>query len=311
MSLKIMRAFQENVREYPEAAGQSFVTGDLVYLVAGKVTICADGDNTILGQAMQKASGVVDTLISVAVFDEDTRFAVIVNNTKGNHALLAADIGIQLYIAKVAAGNWCADVNDYGDVALWSEAVYPGETIGSVQQRIICGVIPGALQVDNSAIASSVAGLTATLDEVNYATDLSLNNASGVVLGVARSVTVAEMNAGHTIVPAVAGMKYRLNNVRVTPVGGNAAATAAATGIGVYNEAAGAGAKLAGFLLADLLQNKPVDVMSANTALLAGGASFAPNTANKAISVKATSAGAFDLITVVSFHIVLTYTLEL
>lgn len=56
------------IREYPEAASQSFKAGQLVYLASGKVTACASDATTILGIALSDASGTQDTSIPVHVF---------------------------------------------------------------------------------------------------------------------------------------------------------------------------------------------------------------------------------------------------
>lgn len=50
----------------PEAATQSFVAGDLVYLVGGKVTICAN-DGTIFGVALKNATTTTDSDIPVQI----------------------------------------------------------------------------------------------------------------------------------------------------------------------------------------------------------------------------------------------------
>lgn len=59
---------------FPEAASQSFKAGDLVILSSGKVAISVaagnslDTDTKILGMALEPATGVTDTMVSVLVF---------------------------------------------------------------------------------------------------------------------------------------------------------------------------------------------------------------------------------------------------
>lgn len=45
------------IRILPEAAGQSYKAGELVYLVSGAVTVCATDPDEILGIAQEDASG--------------------------------------------------------------------------------------------------------------------------------------------------------------------------------------------------------------------------------------------------------------
>jgi hypothetical protein len=60
------------IMHYPEAAGQTFVAGDLVYLAAGKVTKSGVNPASLFGIALEDATGVTDTDISVEVFDNNT-----------------------------------------------------------------------------------------------------------------------------------------------------------------------------------------------------------------------------------------------
>lgn len=132
----------------------------------------------------------------------------------------------------------------------------------------------------------------------------------GIVLNTRHVVTTAEMNAGHEILPAVSGLKYRLINLMVTPIGGAAAATANATGIAVYGTQSTSVVALYSALLAALTDDAVCTINTANTSVLTEGASFAACDANNAITVKTTTTGNFDLITTTHFHINLTYVLE-
>jgi hypothetical protein len=60
------------IMHYPEAAGQTFVVGDFVYLVGGKVTKEVVNPASLFGIALEPATGVTDTDISVEVFSKDT-----------------------------------------------------------------------------------------------------------------------------------------------------------------------------------------------------------------------------------------------
>jgi len=63
------------VINYPEAASQTFVKGEFVYLNGGYVTECGDNPTTILGMAMDDAhndSSAGTHKVGVAVFSDNT-----------------------------------------------------------------------------------------------------------------------------------------------------------------------------------------------------------------------------------------------
>jgi hypothetical protein len=138
---------------------------------------------------------------------------------------------------------------------------------------------------------------------------LNVNGDAGV-LHQRHRVTVAEMNAGHTLLAAVTGLKYRLVDVKVITIGGNAGATADATGIAVYGVQATVSTALYTALLAALTQHAVCQINTANTSVQNSGASFVANDAAAAITCRAVSAGAYDLITATHFDILLSYVLE-
>lgn len=84
---------------FPEAASQSFKAGELVYLVSGKVTVCANDDPTlILGRASTDATGVTDSDIEVEIFKEHYRVKMQVSNNgtpaTSDNAVLGTKYGI-------------------------------------------------------------------------------------------------------------------------------------------------------------------------------------------------------------------------
>lgn len=123
-------------------------------------------------------------------------------------------------------------------------------------------------------------------------------------------ITLAQANAGVTLLSARAGAKYRINDVKIIAIGGNAQATAAATGLAVYGTQAGSAVALYTANLAALTQSAVCQFGTANTAVLADGVSLARNDPNTAITCKAVSAGAFDLITATHFDILLSFCME-
>ena len=135
-------------------------------------------------------------------------------------------------------------------------------------------------------------------------------NGESLVLNNRTRVTVAEMNNGKTLLAAVAGLKYRLIDVKQISVGGAMAATANATGTAIYGTQSASAVALYTVLLAAGTQSTACYPGLANTSILANGASFAQNDAATAITCRAVTAGNYDLITATHFDVNLTYALE-
>jgi hypothetical protein len=124
-------------------------------------------------------------------------------------------------------------------------------------------------------------------------------------------VAIADVNTGTTLMVAYPGNgMWRLQDVKTIAIGGNLAATAAATGFAIYGVQGGSTVALYTVLLAAATQNTVCYPGLANTSVLAGGASFASLDVNTNITMKATSAGAFDLITATHIDVFLTLSLE-
>ena len=133
--------------------------------------------------------------------------------------------------------------------------------------------------------------------------------ATGMAFNVRHRVTTAEMNSGHEILAAVSGKKYRIIDCHVIAVGGTMAHTADATGVAIYGTQT-TPQKLYEVLLAAGVQSAICRPGSANTNILADGASFVQNDANTAITVRTVSAGNYDLITCTHVDINIIYALE-
>jgi hypothetical protein len=79
-------------KTHPEAAAQSFKAGAPVFLVAGKVTVIGTlGTDKIYGLAMQDATGVTDTPISVALLTTQ----MVLSICRNSGSTVIADIGIE------------------------------------------------------------------------------------------------------------------------------------------------------------------------------------------------------------------------
>lgn len=114
-------------------------------------------------------------------------------------------------------------------------------------------------------------------------------------------VTTAEINAGKTLLPALAGYKYRVHDISMIAVGGAAGAT---TTVDVLGTQAASSVKLLAVAIAALTQSAVVRAGASNATVLADGASFASCDANTAITAGKTGA---SLTTATHIDIALTY----
>jgi hypothetical protein len=112
-------------------------------------------------------------------------------------------------------------------------------------------------------------------------------------------VSLAELNAGHTLLAAVAGYGYRIIDFTMIAVGG---ALGTATSIEIECNSA----DLFSVAAAQLTQSAVNKPDGTGTTVLADGASFAVNADNKAVTISAT--GTADTLT--NVDVILTYTLE-
>ena len=134
-------------------------------------------------------------------------------------------------------------------------------------------------------------------------TDLLAN--SGVINHLRTRVTTAQVNAGLTLLPALAGQKYRLVDLSLIAIGGNAGA---ATGVLVRGTQSAAVVKLMDAKVAGLTQSTLLRIGTAtNGVILADGASFVANDANTAITIIKDGS---DLTTATHIDVLLSYTIE-
>jgi len=190
-----------------------------------------------------------------------------------------------------------SDIGDLGSpTKQWGNVyLYTGRTIDWGNGNFVLTHSTGTLTLTTGALALGAHAVTLNADQV--------------VISQRHRVTTTEMNNGHTLLAAVVGLKYRLIDISVITIGGNAAATANATGIAVYGTQTNPVA-LYSAILAALLQHAVCKVNTANTSVLNSGASFTACDANAAITCRAVSAGNYDLITATHFDVILTYALE-
>jgi len=127
---------------FPEAASQSFVAGDFVFLSSGYLTICGTDPVLIMGIALEPAHNTTAGLyqIGVAVATEITLFGLSVYHaTPANNVIEAADLGKITDIAKNAAGKWVVDKATVGSTSRFLALKFI-DPLGTVSGRI-AGII--------------------------------------------------------------------------------------------------------------------------------------------------------------------------
>jgi hypothetical protein len=135
------------------------------------------------------------------------------------------------------------------------------------------GVYTGIAQ-DNVTITSG----TATLQSLTVTGSAVI---AGAIMNVRRRFTIAEVNAGATLVPAVAGRTIRMVACKAIAVGGAAGAVTTVDVLGTLSTAR----KLVAFAQANLTQSAVLTDGGTGAAVLADGASYTANDAGTAITV--------------------------
>jgi predicted RecA/RadA family phage recombinase len=118
-----------------------------------------------------------------------------------------------------------------------------------------------------------------------------------------KRVAIADVNAGATIVPAIAGRRYRLVDGFAVAIGGAVGAVTTVDILGTVTTAR----KLIAFGQAALTQSTVVRAGGTGGTLLADGASFTQNDANTALTVGITGSAAT---TATHIDFVLTYAID-
>ena len=141
-------------------------------------------------------------------------------------------------------------------------------------------------------------------------TETSRHNAAGGIAITPNAVksqrvrfTAAQVNAGATLLAAVAGYKYRVTDWTMIAIGGNAATATSVDILGTRTTSV----TLAAVAVAALTQSAAVKPNSANVTLLADGASHTALDANTAITVGKTGS---SLATATHIDVIVSYVLE-
>jgi len=129
--------------------------------------------------------------------------------------------------------------------------------------------------------------------------------AGGSVLITRRfRVAIADINAGLTLLPAIAGYKYRMVSCKAISVGGSVGAV---TTVDILATQSTAGVKLVAFAQASLTQSTVLTAGGSGGTVLADGASYVQNDVNTAITIGKTGS---NVTTATSVDIILDYVVE-
>lgn len=126
---------------------------------------------------------------------------------------------------------------------------------------------------------------------------------AGRLLNVRKRFTIAQVNAGATLVPAVPGAKIRMIDATAIAVGGAAGAVTTVDILGTLSTSR----KLVAFAQASLTQSTVLKAGGAGAAVLADGASYTANDAGAAVTVGVTGAA---ITTATHIDVNFTYVLE-
>ena len=124
-----------------------------------------------------------------------------------------------------------------------------------------------------------------------------------VVKNIRTRFTVAEVNAGATILAAISGYKYRMVDCTIAAQGGSAATGTAVIIVGTQTSAV----SLVSFAQAQLTDDCYLKPGITGTTILANGVSFLANDANTAITIAKTGS---SFATVTHFDVNFTYVIE-
>jgi len=137
---------------------------------------------------------------------------------------------------------------------------------------------------------------------INLEVDYITETGRSIVYNKRQRFTIAEINAGATLLPAVAGKSYRMVDCSAISVGGAAGAVTTVDVLGTLSTSR----KLVAFAQASLTQSTVLKDGGTGAAVLADGASYTANDANTAITVSKTGS---NVTTATHIDVNISYTL--
>jgi len=113
--VKTFSGASPHLQTFPEAEGQTFIKGDLVYLVSGEVTECATAPDAVIGIAQydgQNLGSGVDGTTQVILAHPDNIFeGCKFDDTPGSAVTEVTDVGKTLAM-QLDTGKWYIDNDD-------------------------------------------------------------------------------------------------------------------------------------------------------------------------------------------------------
>lgn len=120
-------------------------------------------------------------------------------------------------------------------------------------------------------------------------------------------VTLAQINAGYTLLPALGGYGYRLLGWSMTAIGG---AAATATSVDLIGTRGAVAVRPAVVAVSAMSENTRIPHTHANSVILTAGASYTTLDANTALTIGTQAASAGNLATCTHVDVTLDYAME-
>lgn len=132
---------------FPEAASQTFKKGACVYLTGGALTECGADPATILGIALDPATGVTGRPIRVTLLSN----AIFEASLSGTSVTAATDVGVA-YGVVLASGLWLVDKTDTTAKRVTVMALSTKDNVGDTNGRVLVLFAALANQAINTAL---------------------------------------------------------------------------------------------------------------------------------------------------------------
>ena len=233
--------------------------GDRQVIASGGTLLVESGATLTIEDGALEPADIALAQGSVLVGDSNTEAVAL--DAKGTTKIL---IGNGTTITSAALTGAVAMTNG-GVTSLPATSAYV--LVGSAGAVAVPVAISGDVSITNTGVV--------TLDE-------------GIIRNIRIRTAVAAVITGVDLLPAVAGFKYRIIDVRMISTEGNATT---ATSVDI-NATQGAGAVvLVANAVAGLTDSTVLTMGDSNSAVLPDGASYLANDANTVISMKQTTAG--------------------
>lgn len=184
--------------------------------------------------------------------------------------------------------------------------VFSADKIGTFGAPNASGTYP--MEVTDAKAITVASDATFSVGGAVTLESTAIGAGSGYVVQSKRIVsTIAEVNAGVTLLPAIAGRGYQLVNVKMIAVGGAVTSTNV-THLEVRGTQAASSAVLYKVAKAQLTQSAVNTVGTASTVVLANGASFLPCDANAAVTLD--PLGGTDAATATYVQVIIDYIVQ-